>query len=259
MNELVILLPFLYLIIIISIYLFLKTDKRIFLIVCNSFLIISCIVLIVFLSARSLSIDFFNITNMFEVVIAMFIIISVTMLASCRYLKQMPFFFIILSVILFIISVFIVFPVISKSVSYPKPALRSPIISFHVSLAVAGETFLLMLFFLQAGSHKLFAAKNKTAKKMRFILSTLGYFFFTLGALVIGPVWAKLSWGKYWSWDSKEISSLIVWIFFTIFIFIKGEDTRSEKARAVLIYITFFVSVFTFMGIPLLTSSLHSH
>ena len=38
-------------------------------------------------------------------------------------------------------------------------------------------------------------------------------FLTTLGVL-LGMVWAKIEWGRYWSWDSKEIGglSVVVWL-----------------------------------------------
>lgn len=259
MNEIIILVPFLYIVITVSVCLFLKSDKKLYLAIYESFLIISFITLVLFLSVRSFSIDFFNVTNIFETILVMLSITTIVMLFLSRYLKQAPCFFITLGMILFLVSAFIASPLISKSLLYPKPALRSPLISIHVLSAIAGETLLFLVLCLQASSFELLLIKNSAVKKIYIILSNLGYLLFTVGALVIGPVWAKLSWGRYWSWDPKEISSFMVWIFFTIFIFIGGDSRKIIKLRFVMLVITFTLSLFTFIAIPIFSSSLHSH
>jgi hypothetical protein len=44
-------------------------------------------------------------------------------------------------------------------------------------------------------------------------LGTIALFLTTLGVLQ-GMIWAKIEWGRYWAWDSKEIGglSVVVWL-----------------------------------------------
>jgi ABC-type transport system involved in cytochrome c biogenesis permease subunit len=40
-----------------------------------------------------------------------------------------------------------------------------------------------------------------------------GFPFLTLG-LILGSWWGKLAWGDYWSWDPKELWSLVSWLVY---------------------------------------------
>lgn len=45
------------------------------------------------------------------------------------------------------------------------------------------------------------------------MLGSLALFLTSLGVL-LGMAWAKIEWGRYWAWDSKEIGglSVVVWL-----------------------------------------------
>jgi ABC-type transport system involved in cytochrome c biogenesis permease subunit len=46
-----------------------------------------------------------------------------------------------------------------------------------------------------------------------FVLSGVALFLTTIGT-ILGMAWAKITWGRYWGWDVKEIGglSVIVWL-----------------------------------------------
>jgi heme exporter protein C len=35
---------------------------------------------------------------------------------------------------------------------------------------------------------------------------------FGLAALVTGPLWGRVAWGKYWTWDARQTSTLLLWL-----------------------------------------------
>ena len=77
--------------------------------------------------------------------------------------------------------------------------------------------------------------------------------------IVSGAVWANKAWGRYWGWDPKETASLITWVIYLLYLharFTRGWTGR----RAALISIIGFVSVvFTYLGVNLVLSGLHSY
>ena len=85
-----------------------------------------------------------------------------------------------------------------------------------------------------------------------------GFIFLTIG-VITGAVWANSAWGTYWSWDPKETWSLITWFIYAAFLhcrYVRGWTGR----RAAWISIVGFVSVlFTYIGVNLLLSGLHSY
>lgn len=88
---------------------------------------------------------------------------------------------------------------------------------------------------------------------------SVGFLIFTIGSLIFGAVWAEQAWGTYWSWDPKETWSLITFFFYAFFLhsrFLRG--WRGEKA-AVAAVIGFAVVIFTYLGVNMLLSGLHSY
>ncbi len=87
----------------------------------------------------------------------------------------------------------------------------------------------------------------------------IGFPIFTLGGLIFGAIWADQAWGKYWSWDPKETWSLITWFVYAFYLharFLRG--WRGSKIAMVAV-IGFVCTVFTYLGVNLLLSGLHSY
>jgi cytochrome c-type biogenesis protein CcsB len=87
----------------------------------------------------------------------------------------------------------------------------------------------------------------------------IGFPVFTLGGLIFGAIWADQAWGKYWTWDPKETWSLITWFFYAFYLhsrLIRGWKGRKVAIVAVL---GFLAVLFTYLGVNLLLSGLHSY
>ena len=87
----------------------------------------------------------------------------------------------------------------------------------------------------------------------------VGFPIFTLGALIFGAIWANQAWGVYWSWDPKETWSLITWFIYAFYLharFLRGWRGRKIAMVAV---VGFVAVAFTYLGVNLLLSGLHSY
>lgn len=87
----------------------------------------------------------------------------------------------------------------------------------------------------------------------------IGFPIFTLGGLIFGAIWADQAWGKYWTWDPKETWSLITWFMYAFFLhsrLMRGWKGRRVATVAVL---GFIAVIFTYLGVNLLLSGLHSY
>jgi len=86
----------------------------------------------------------------------------------------------------------------------------------------------------------------------------VGFPLLTIG-IVTGAAWANYAWGTYWSWDPKETWSLITWFIYAAFL--HARITRGwHGIKAALLSIFGFVAViFTYLGVNLLLSGLHSY
>ena len=87
----------------------------------------------------------------------------------------------------------------------------------------------------------------------------VGFPIFTLGGLIFGAIWADQAWGVYWSWDPKETWSLITWFIYAFYL--HGRMVRGWKGKKVAIVsvIGFAAVIFTYLGVNLLLSGLHSY
>ncbi|KWT82942.1 c-type cytochrome biogenesis protein CcsB [Candidatus Magnetominusculus xianensis] len=106
------------------------------------------------------------------------------------------------------------------------------------------QTFNITLDFLEDLNYKVIA---------------VGFPIFTLGGLIFGAIWADQAWGVYWSWDPKETWSLISWLVYAFYLharFLRG--WRGNKI-AVLSSIGFITVIFTYLGVNLFLSGLHSY
>jgi cytochrome c-type biogenesis protein CcsB len=87
----------------------------------------------------------------------------------------------------------------------------------------------------------------------------IGFPIFTLGGLIFGAIWADQAWGKYWSWDPKETWSLITWFIYAFYL--HGRMLRGWRGKkvAIVAVIGFTAVMFTYLGVNLLLSGLHSY
>lgn len=88
---------------------------------------------------------------------------------------------------------------------------------------------------------------------------TAGFAIFTIGGLVFGAVWAETSWGRYWSWDPKETWAFITWVIYGIYLHGRYSGRWSKEIAASIALIGFLVTIFTYLGVNLLFSGLHSY
>jgi ABC-type transport system involved in cytochrome c biogenesis permease subunit len=142
------------------------------------------------------------------------------------------------------------------------PALRSNWLYVHVSLAALGETFFAVGFV----SSLMYLLKKSTADKawldnldsLTYRAISMGFPLFTAGALVAGAIWAKQAWGAYWSWDPKEVLSLVVWFVYAVYLHARlVRGLRGSPAAAISVA-GFILTIFTIFGTKIF-GGLHSY
>ena len=59
----------------------------------------------------------------------------------------------------------------------------------------------------------------------------LGIIFTTL-VLITGPIWAKPTWGVWWTWDARLTSTLVLWLIYVGYLMLRAYSAnRSQGAR----------------------------
>ncbi|MCG6553414.1 MAG: c-type cytochrome biogenesis protein CcsB [Candidatus Magnetominusculus sp. LBB02] len=87
----------------------------------------------------------------------------------------------------------------------------------------------------------------------------VGFPIFTLGGLIFGAIWADQAWGVYWSWDPKETWSLITWLVYAFYLHARYLRGWRGNKIAVLSSIGFITVIFTYLGVNMFLSGLHSY
>lgn len=94
---------------------------------------------------------------------------------------------------------------------------------------------------------------------LTYRLIAFGWPLFTAGGLVMGAIWANSAWGTYWGWDPKETWSLITWFVYSIYL--HGRYVRGWRGTqtTIISLIGFLSVIFTYLGVNLVLSGLHSY
>jgi cytochrome c-type biogenesis protein CcsB len=87
----------------------------------------------------------------------------------------------------------------------------------------------------------------------------IGFPIFTLGGLIFGAIWADQAWGTYWSWDPKETWSLISWFAYAFYLHARLLKGWKGHKIAMVSLLGFVTVIFTYLGVNLLLSGLHSY
>ena len=85
----------------------------------------------------------------------------------------------------------------------------------------------------------------------------VGYCLFS-AAMVFGGIWAYLAWGTYWLWTPKELWTVILWLFYSLYLHARLRQWWSGRPSAVLGIIGFVIVMFTYLGVSLFMKSSHA-
>lgn len=84
----------------------------------------------------------------------------------------------------------------------------------------------------------------------------IGFTLLTFG-LITGFVYAKLVWGRFWSWDPKEVWSGITWLLYAALLHERLVAGWRGRRSAILAILGFAALLFTFFGVNFLLKGHH--
>ena len=138
------------------------------------------------------------------------------------------------------------------------PVLNSPLLSIHVSIimmsyALLSLTFICGIIGICLRSH----GEELQALSRIFLypaLTTMGFGIF------IGAIWANVSWGNYWSWDSKETWALITFMIYAIVVHTQSLPVfRKPLVYHIYITLAFLSIAMTYFGVNYFLTGMHSY
>lgn len=138
------------------------------------------------------------------------------------------------------------------------PALQSGwfvphVLAYMISYALCAVAFILLI--------RLLSRNVDRAELRRAIVQILrtAFPFMTFGMLS-GALWAEEAWGQYWSWDAKEVWSLITWgLYLFYFHSRKSAWYRAADWAHLLAFLALLTTFFLVNLLPKLGSLLHSY
>ena len=138
------------------------------------------------------------------------------------------------------------------------PVLNSPLLSIHVSIimmsyALLSLTFICGILGICLRSH----GEELQALSRIFLypaLTTMGFGIF------IGAIWANVSWGNYWSWDSKETWALITFMIYAVVVHTLSLPVfRKPLVYHIYITLAFLSIAMTYFGVNYFLTGMHSY
>jgi cytochrome c-type biogenesis protein CcsB len=75
--------------------------------------------------------------------------------------------------------------------------------------------------------------------------------------IIAGAIWANELWGRYWGWDPIETWSLVVWLVYALYLHLRLTLGWRGRKSAWYLVAALPVGLFTFIGVPLLYSTIH--
>ena len=153
------------------------------------------------------------------------------------------------------------------------PALQSYWLQLHVFTAILayggfGISFGVAIMYLLKEGQELAGNLSsplyrllpdlKTLDELNYNAIAFAFPFMTL-VLITGAIWAERAWGAYWSWDPKETWALITWLIYAVYLHARLTYGWKGHRAAWMALIGFLAVLFTYFGVNLFLSGLHSY
>jgi len=150
------------------------------------------------------------------------------------------------------------------------PVLKSYWLMIHVAVITGSYAFLGLGSILGLMVLLLYIMRNKdnskhlntTIKELTAINEmtlTVGLYMLTIGTF-LGGVWANESWGRYWSWDPKEVWSLISMMVYVFVLHMRiVPSLKNQYAFNVASLFSIGTLIMTFFGVNFYLSGMHSY
>lgn len=138
------------------------------------------------------------------------------------------------------------------------PVLNSPLLSIHVSIimmsyALLSLTFICGIMGICMRSH----GEELQALSRVFLYPALTCMGF---GIFIGAIWANVSWGNYWSWDSKETWALITFMIYAVVVHTQSLPVfRKPLVYHIYITLAFLSIAMTYFGVNYFLTGMHSY
>jgi cytochrome c-type biogenesis protein CcsB len=158
----------------------------------------------------------------------------------------------------------------SPDITNLVPVLKSPWLTIHVSVIMAGYGFLglsmlmgmiNLVFYsiLNQGNRNRISKVLNQLTRVNHQSMIIGLYFLTIGTF-LGGVWANESWGRYWGWDPKETWALISVLVYSFIVHMhRFPGMKGTFAFNLASMLGFFSILMTYFGVNYFLGGIHSY
>ncbi len=183
-------------------------------------------------------------------------IMAITIFLSRRFPFMVSFGFLLSGFILLVAHL----GQMSPKITPLMPVLNSPLLSSHVSLIMMAYALLALITL--NGLYALFSKESETIEQLTVLSRLMLYpaIFFLGTGIFLGATWANISWGRYWSWDPKEVWALITFMLYAVPLHNKSIPLL-QKVRWFHLYLVlaFLAVLMTYFGVNYFLGGMHSY
>ena len=151
-----------------------------------------------------------------------------------------------------------------RKVSELMPALRSAWFAFHIGSAVFSYSGFMIAACVSL-RYMMLCKKESTEPGQLEKLDYLSYRMIAFGFLMLtvtiltGCIWAEQAWSAFWTWDPKETWALITWLIYAAYLHLRLQRKWQGKRMAIYALVGIVCVLFTFIGVNILFTGLHSY
>ena len=130
------------------------------------------------------------------------------------------------------------------------------VLYFHVPMWF---TMIFLLFLSSINAYRFISSGDLSYDLKSYNYANIGIFFGVLG-IISGMIWAKYTWGTYWTNDPKLNGSAVgLLIYFSYFVLRNSVEDESKKGKISSVYniLAFSMLIPLIFILPRLTDSLH--
>ncbi|MFH1708941.1 MAG: cytochrome c biogenesis protein CcsA [Planctomycetota bacterium] len=141
------------------------------------------------------------------------------------------------------------------------PALQSGYFIPHVAVYLLA--YVLMAKAAVLAARALMTRNDEAARMAReeegFRAALLGFPLLTAG-LILGALWARVAWGDWWSWDHKELWSLVSWLVYAAYLHVRVVRRQPGLLAGLLIAgLVAIVITLTWVNLARMFMGMHSY
>ena len=209
----------------------------------GTLLLAGCILL------RSLSVQRPPLGNMYEfaLVATLFMLVAFSIWSIKRDIRWLGMFVTLIAILLEMVSALVFYTAASQLM----PSLQSYWLSIHVTVATLSIglftlAFVVQLLYLVQSRREsrrsgedtkrgvLDALPNSTTlDRLAYGIVIIAFPLWTF-TLIAGAIWAQKAWGHYWTWDPKEVWTLVIWVMYAAYLHARYTAGWSGKKAAYL-------------------------